>query len=156
MSKDITTVLQETAAKIFEELVFLFSFPADNAGFDQSAPFAVSMISFSGPFSGTLVMKLSDKMLPELAANMLGLEAQDELTIDDHFGSLTETLNIICGNFLPEIAGKKEVFDIDPPKVISEDDVLKSQNDQATTCRVVLKFEKGLCELKLFINSWMA
>lgn len=155
MNNDITTVLHQTAVKIFEELVFLFVLPIDDVGTEQSDPQALSMITFSGPLSGTLVMKLSTKILPELAANMLGVEEQEEISLDDQFGSLTETLNIICGNFLPELAGKNEVFNIDPPMIVSLDEVLEIQSQQTATAKVRLALEDGVCELDLFLNSLM-
>lgn len=155
MSNDITTVLHQTAVKIFEELVFLFFLPIDDTATEQSDPQALSMITFAGPFSGTLVIKMSTKILPELAANMLGIEDQEEISLDDQLGALTETLNIICGNFLPELSGKKEVFSLDPPTIASLEEVLVIQSQQTATSKVRLALDEGICELDLFINSLM-
>jgi len=155
MSKDITTVLHQTAVKIMEELVLLFFLPADDTAVKKADPMTTAVVTFSGPFSGTLVMKLSTKILPVLAANMLGADDHEEIALDDQFGSLTETLNIICGNFLPELAGKKKVFDIDQPKMASKEELHRIRSEQAATSKVLLKFEDGLCEFNLFINSWL-
>ena len=155
MSKDIATVLSQTAARILEELVFLFTSPVDESAVHETEAVAISKVTFTGPLSGTLVMKLSSRVLPELTTNMLGLDSSDEVTMEDQLGSLTETLNIICGNFLPELAGKREVFDIGQPLVITENEASGFFGGNATASHVFLALEDGLCQLDLFINSWM-
>lgn len=155
MIEDIATVLRQTAAKILEELVFLFTMPADESDVQQSDAMTITKVTFTGPLSGTLVLKMSNSVLPELTANMLGLDNTDELTMEDQLGSLTETLNIICGNFLPKLASEKEVFDIGQPLVINESEASDFHNDNATTSNVLLALEDGLCQLDLFINSCM-
>ena len=155
MSEDIATVLGQTAARILEELVFLFTTPVDDPEAKQTDAMTATKVTFTGPLSGTLVMRLSNRVLPELTANMLGLDNHDDITLEDQLGSLTETLNIICGNFLPELAGKKEVFDIGQPMVITENDVSDFHNGNMTISHVILGLEEGLCRLDLFINSWM-
>jgi chemotaxis protein CheX len=153
MSAKIKTILSHTAVKTFEELVFLFAFDEDEAGSGPTDPAVTARVSFSGFFSGTLVMKLSAKILPELTTNMLGVDEHEGTTLDQQCDALKETLNIVCGNLLPEIAGTQEIFDIDPPVIVAEDGAIKKSNERNPTCKVRLALEEGSCELFLFIDD---
>lgn len=153
MSEKIRTILSRVAVKTFEELVFLCAFDEDEANTGQIDPAVAARISFSGFFSGTLILKLSAKILPQLTTNMLGMDEQEETTLDQQYDALKETLNIVCGNLLPEIAGTQEVFNIDPPTIAAEDGVIKKGNRPNSICKITLALEEGSCELFLFIDD---
>jgi CheY-specific phosphatase CheX len=153
MSEKIKTILSHIAVKTFGELVFLFAFDEDEASTGQTDPAVTARISFSGFFSGTLVMKLSAKILPQLTTNMLGVDEQEETTLDQQYDALKETLNVVCGNLLPEIAGTQEVFNIDPPAIVAEDKVIKKSNGPNPICKATLALEEGTCELFLFTDE---
>jgi len=153
MSEKIKTILSRIAVKTFGELVFLFAFDEDEANTGQTDPAVAARISFSGFFSGTLVMKLSAKILPQLTTNMLGVDEQEETTLDQQYDALKETLNVVCGNLLPEIAGAQEVFNIDPPAIVAEDKVIKKSNGPNPICKATLALEEGTCELFLFTDE---
>ncbi len=61
-------------------------------------------------------------MCPEIAANVLGLEPDDEFVRERPGDSLKELLNVTCGNLLPALAGEEPVFDLTVPelRVITE------------------------------------
>jgi CheY-specific phosphatase CheX len=153
MSEEIKTILSRTAVKTFEELVFLFAFTDDDADAGRTAPTVAARVSFSGAFSGTLIMRMPLEVLPELTANMLGVNEQKETTPDQQYDALKETLNVICGNLLPAIAGRQAIFDIDPPQVIQEDETLKNINRQNPICQVTLALDEGACDLFLFADD---
>ena len=153
MSEKIKTILSRTAVKTLEELVFLFAFEADETDNGQAEPAVAARVSFSGVFSGTLVMKLSAKILPDLTTNMLGIDEQEETTLDQQYDALQETLNVVCGHLLPEIAGTREVFSIHPPAIVAEDGALKKSIRPNPTCKVTLALEEGSCEFFLFIDG---
>jgi CheY-specific phosphatase CheX len=153
MSEKIKTILSRAAVKTFEELVFLFAFDEDEAQNWHTEPAVAAGISFSGFFSGTLIIKLSAKILPQLTTNMLGVDEQEETTLDQQYDALKETLNVICGNLLPEIGGMQEVFNMDPPTIVAEDGVIKRNNRRNPVCKVNLALEEGSCELLLFTDD---
>ena len=153
MSEKIKTILSRIAVKTFEELIFLCAFDEDEANTGQIDPAVAAGISFSGFFSGTLIMKLSAKILPQLTTNMLGVDEQEETTLDQQYDALKEALNVVCGNLLPEIAGRREVFNIDPPVIVAEDGVAKKSNSRNPICKITLALEEGSCELSLFTDD---
>ena len=153
MSEKIKTILSRIAVKTFEELVFLCAFDEDESYTAQIDPAVAAKISFSGFFSGVLIMSLSAKILPQLTTNMLGVDEQEETTLDQQYDALKETLNVVCGNLLPEIAGTQEVFNIDPPTIVAEDGVIKKSNGRNPICKINLALEEGSCEFFLFADD---
>lgn len=153
MCEKTKTILSRTAVKTFEELAFLFAFAKDEADPRQADQTVAARVSFAGFFSGSLVMKLPVNVLPELTANMLGLDEQEETTLDQQYDALKETLNVVCGNLLPEIAGTQAVFNIDSPEIVAEAETITKSFGQNLTCKVTLVLEDEPCELFLFMDD---
>ncbi len=151
----LAAALYQAASSSFEELAF-FSTTADGKVLENSDDTAnartCAIISFSGSGTGTLVLIATDKMLPELAANMLG-EAETLLSVDEQKDALGELANIICGNVLPDVGGERAVFDLAPPSVTNYAGVLESAamglRPVATACLV---FALGHAEAHLFLD----
>ena len=98
-------------------------------------------------------MKVSTEALHELAANMLGVDEDDETTSGQQYDALKETLNVICGNLIPAIAGGLEIFDIDPPEILTDGDTLEKGSDHKLMSKVKLMLEDGQCDLFLFTDE---
>ncbi|MBW2099630.1 MAG: chemotaxis protein CheX, partial [Deltaproteobacteria bacterium] len=128
------------------------AFPEDEGNeIQQDSAVAVS-IAFRGPFSGFLSVTVSKQVLPELTANILGVD-EEETTSDQQHDALKETINIICGNLLPAIFGKQLIFDIDPPKIISSAEAIKKKDESKTAPMVKLALDNGQCDLLLFVDG---
>ena len=153
MDEQLEKTLSNIAIETFEKLAFLFAFAADEAETGQPGSGVAASVSFSGFFSGTLIMKVSAEALPELAVNMLGVDGDDETTLDQQNDALKETLNVICGNLLPAIAGNREVFNIGSPEILTDGDMLEKDNDRKLIGKVKLTLEDGPCHLFLLSDD---
>ena len=153
MDQQLEKTLSDIAADSLEKLAFIFAFPAEEADTGQPDSMVTASVSFAGSFSGLLVMKVSTESLPELAGNMLGVDEDEETTLDQQHDALKETLNVICGNLLPEIAGRQEVFHIDSPQIVAVEQAIESNHDRSSTYHARLDLEDGQCELFLFIDG---
>jgi CheY-specific phosphatase CheX len=108
--------LYQVAANTLEALAMMFLVTEDEAPIKgASETDQIVSVSFDGPFSGRLTLRVSESMLIELAANMLGLMDADDATIDQRHDALRELSNVICGNLLPKLAGVDPVFNIHQP-----------------------------------------
>lgn len=119
MTHNHSEQLLEVAGETLEQLAFVFSFP------DESDPDALweaevagARVAFSGPLQGELLLAISPAAVPELTANMLGLDDGAVPPEDQQLDALKEALNVICGNLLPRIGGAEAVFDIQPPEIL--------------------------------------
>jgi chemotaxis protein CheY-P-specific phosphatase CheC len=149
--------MSQVAIDTLEKLAFMFAF-SDEGGEDLPRDSAVAgSISFTGPFSGTLLVTMSIEVLQELAGNMLGLDDGEETTQDHRSDALKETMNVICGNLLPAIAGDEVIFDIGVPKVIPADQEMKKgagvPDGLAPSAEVNLDLDEGQCVLFLFLDG---
>ena len=152
MKPQLSDILLHVAEETLENLAFMFSFPGEEENGEDGGTTLVLGVNFSGSFTGRMTMKISSGALPEIAANMLGLE-EDETTEADQRDAAAEALNVICGNLLPRIAGKQAIFNITSPEVVREGTPEKAGSTGELHARANLSLEGGACELSLQIDG---
>jgi len=154
MNQRNNEILSGVAADTLEQLAFLFSFPGDGRSETDLDSALAARVLFTGPFSGALLIIVSDPVLSELTSNMLGVDSEQETTADQKDDALKETINVICGNLLPAVAGKESVFDMDAPKIIRDPEEIKAAvekyNGEPPTSTAMLDIDGELCGLYLF------
>lgn len=150
MENQIENSLFRVSTEVLEKLAFMFSFPEEDP--EEIAPETqvVASVDFSGPVNGRLVLGVSTNILPELSSNMLGID--DEPTAEEQFDALKELLNVICGNLLPVIAGKKIVFNVEAPVVHQQGDMGIPEN-MPKAASVRLDIEDEPCDISLFMDG---
>lgn len=147
MNQQLETALWQAAARTFEEFSFLFPNPQTSQC--DNPPYAAAIIHFHGLFEGTLEITASAELLPVLACNMLGTD--ETPTANLQRDALGEIANVVCGNFLPDLAGTQAVFQIEAPQVVTGPDVVRQQG--MPTTRLKLSFDEGESEIRLFLNQ---
>jgi CheY-specific phosphatase CheX len=147
---DLNQTLSRTAEEVFESLAFVL--PAfDPAEADAADPgeTVTARIEFSGAFDGTLTLTASAALLPEISVNMLGLDFGEAPSPEVQQDAFAELLNVICGNLLPELAGREAVFDVAAAEVAGAPPAGESE-PAAPVARARLALEGGWAELALF------
>lgn len=152
MREKLKNILSRVAVMTLEQLAFIFAFPEDEGNEIQQDSAVAVIIAFRGPFSGFLSVITSKQVLPELTANILGVD-EEETTLDQQYDALKETINIICGNLLPAIFGKQLIFDIDSPKIIPPAEAIKEKDEYKAASMVKLALDDGQCDLFLFVDG---
>ncbi len=157
MSAELEAIMSQVAIDTLEKLAFMFAFSDEGEEGRPWDSMVAGSVSFTGPFSGTLVMAISIEVLQVLAANMLGLDDGEETTQDHRSDALKETINIICGNLLPAIAGDEVVFDIGVPGILPADQEMKKgagiPDGLDPSAKVTLDLDEGQCVLFLFLDG---
>jgi len=147
MSNKLETELYRAAALTFEELSYLLPTPEmDEQQLNAQIEASVS-VDFEGPFSGKLLLKVYGGLLPIIAANMLGEEEAPSQS--QQYDALGEIANVICGHMLPGIAGSKDIFHVNPPK-------LADSTDLPPVAEVQLGLGLGRADLLLFVSRYPA
>jgi hypothetical protein len=151
MSRSTAKALFNAAAMTFEELGFMFPV-SDLDELQLYAPAeAAAQVDFAGPFSGSLVVRVCGGILPILTANMLGdVEQHSEQLQQDALG---EIANIICGNLLPEIAGREEVFHLSAPSPCFGSQSEQGLAAQLPAAEARVGLEQGRADLFLYVNQ---
>lgn len=138
--------LYQAAVLTFEELGFMFPVerqPAEQLSQEASVCIGVK---FSGKISGQVVLQIENAILPTIAANMLGaddLEFEREIQLD----ALGELTNVICGNTLPAIAGKQEIFRLSPPRTLMQTEI-----NECPVAVAYLDVEENKADVMLYID----
>jgi CheY-specific phosphatase CheX len=153
MNDKIDNKISKIAAETLDKLAFMFASPYDPEDSIQEDPDKGVSASFNGPFSGTLAMKVSEKLLSEIAGNMLGVDDEDEIAPDDKIDALKETINVICGNILPAIGGKQAVFNIGAPEIIPKGEDIKVKDGEKLISDISLTLDEGRCDIVLLVNG---
>jgi CheY-specific phosphatase CheX len=153
MEQQIKNILTVVANETLEKLAFLFAFPDDERRNDGPPPAVTGRVDFNGFFSGSLIMRVSNSVVPEIAVNMLGLDDDSEISVDAQHDAFKEIINVICGNLLPAIAGNQVEFSIRPPVILAEGRTpieLKADNRM---CVVRLMLEDGFGDIYFFADD---
>ena len=157
MSAKLEERMSQVAIDTLEKLAFMFAFSDEDGEGRSEGSMVTGSVAFTGPFSGTLVVTISIEVLRELAANMLGFDDEEETTEDHRSDAFKETMNIICGNLLPAIAGNDVIFDIGVPGVLPADREMKEgagiPGGHEPSAKVNLDLDEGQCILFLFLDG---
>ncbi len=149
MAEDPNPILRQESIDTLEKLAFIFAYPDEEREVHGDGPYMAARVAFEGPFGGELVIVMAAAALPELAANMLGIETE-EAADDQQQDALKEALNVICGNLLPAWAGKDSLFNIQAPEILAPDTVASLKHEGAPTAVARLALDNGWCDLLLF------
>jgi CheY-specific phosphatase CheX len=118
MSDDRKAVLTQVFTEVLEQLAFMFAEPPEDSSPDLGENGIVqASMGFHGPFNGEIDLVVPRGMCEELAANVLGLDPEDEMVVRAPFDALKELLNVTCGNVLTTLAGDVPIFDLTIPEI---------------------------------------
>lgn len=109
-----------TFLEVVEQLTFMFGEPAPKASLlDADGDYVLAELSFTGDVTGTLSLAVPGECVPEIAANILGLEPEEMESSSMAPDSLGEMLNVICGHVIMAVAGNGADFRLGSPRVVA-------------------------------------
>ncbi|MBK7189183.1 MAG: chemotaxis protein CheX [bacterium] len=118
MRDDVLTSVSATFLEVVEQLTFMFGEPAAKSGvLDADGDYVLAQLDFTGDVTGRLSLAVPADCVPEIAANILGLEPEEMEASTMAPDSLGEMLNVICGHVIMAIAGKGADFRLGGPEV---------------------------------------
>ncbi len=141
--------LRKIVSDSMEKLAFMF-FASDALREPILFQDAVTAeVSYTGVFSGRLAVVMAEPVLKELAANMLGIDSE-ELELNHLHDALMETVNIICGNWLPIEGGDEAVFHIGSPRVLSPSEAEAVLTGQMPSVLEKMSVDEEPCDIYFF------
>jgi len=142
---------------VLADLAFMFTDevgeppPQDDA--DPTGPVLLeTTISYHGPTSGTLTLRCPHEFAVLLAANLLGVDPEDEDSSRKARDAVGEFMNIVCGQFITAVHGTEQVFDLTLPQtrelpVFAEEAADRCSGEQSEVLRCALVVEGHWVEL---------
>jgi len=128
MKKILMTAVKTSISEVMETMFFL---PVE---FGQESILAQSgidkdnfacQLTFTGDASGRLIIMAPKSLVAEMAENFMG-EAKGLLTDEHLSGTLTEMLNMVCGNALSK-TDSKVPFELGIPEMINASEVSEKE-----------------------------
>ena len=116
MNNDSRELIKNVFCDILERVAFLFGDPVEKCELEGGLQkYMCANIDFAGPESGHVALVVPAELCEEIAANVLGLEPDDELVQEGAGDALKELLNVTCGHLLTSLLGTTMVFDLSSP-----------------------------------------
>jgi chemotaxis protein CheY-P-specific phosphatase CheC len=149
MSESDKELLRDVFAEVVENLAFMFTEePEEDAMLSAEGGWVCARMNFMGPFTGALALAVPVEMCPEITANVLGLDPEDELVTDQPYDALKELLNVTCGNVLIAMAGEDPVFDLTVPEVTRLDpDAVRAFRESPETVVCIVDENPAMLQL---------
>lgn len=120
MNNDQRAIIRGSLCDILENFAFMFAEAPDDHKAPDEPCLAVRM-SFAGPLSGTALLAVPASLAAELAANVLGVDPEEQDNPLMAMDALKELLNVATGNFVTALAGEMPVFDLSIPERVEFD-----------------------------------
>jgi CheY-specific phosphatase CheX len=124
------TAMKTSISEVMETMFYLpVEFSVESAfgqsGMDECRPNMACRLKFSGDVSGYFMLVVPKSLLSEATENFMG-KSQKDLGEEHLLGTLTEILNMACGNALKK-TGSKIPFELDIPEVMDASQILPAQ-----------------------------
>ncbi|MBN2724902.1 MAG: chemotaxis protein CheX [Deltaproteobacteria bacterium] len=117
LNKINDTILFEAVSQVFEEAVFaLLEKSEDEISWDPDT--MIASMNFKGPLSGVLYLCVPEEYSIEIAANLLGLEPDNEELEEKKSGAIKELLNMVVGIFINKVYGESQAYHLGIPSMI--------------------------------------
>src|SRR5690606_5615893 len=117
MGLSTTRTLTAIFSEVLANLAFLFTDDEEL----ETTPDEVwleTTISYHGPESGTLRFRCTRDFCVLLAANLLGIDSEDETAVRQSEDAVREFMNIVCGQFVTSMFGSDHVYNLSIPKSV--------------------------------------
>lgn len=115
---ELTTTRTLTAifSEVLANLAFLFTDDECREP-DPDEVWLETTISYHGPFTGTLKFRCARSFCVLLAANLLGIDPEDEAASSQNEDAVKEFMNIVCGQFVTSMYGSEHVYNLSIPRI---------------------------------------
>lgn len=115
MQEQKTATLTTIFSEVLASLAFMFT-DEDMVEPSPGELWLETTVTYQGPSAGTLRLRCTSEFSILLAANLLGIDPQDEQARDQARDAIGEFMNIVCGQLVTAVHGTDDVFNLSIPK----------------------------------------
>jgi len=133
----IVSKIEEVTIETLERLSFLFLNPMEGVKGGSKQDTIRIKVDFEGLYNGYMWVGVPLEAGEEIAKNMLGMD--DAIELREVEDALKECANVLCGNMLPELFGKRKIFKIHSPIMFLEE----VKEDPERTVSLLFELEDG-------------
>lgn len=116
--EDLKSIIRNVFYDVIEKSAFMFGEEVEDGEVEINYDrFVKASMKFRGDARGEISIIVPEAMCPEIAANFLGVEPEDERVKEYSEDALKELLNVTCGHVLTSVKGEKAIFDLTVPEI---------------------------------------
>ena len=150
----LSDILLESAKEIFETMIFMDLAEVTEPDQDIDGDALLGSITFRGNLEGCLSICCGTACAQSIARNMLGLDADDELTEEDTCDAIGEVANMVMGSVKKRIADSFGDIQVSIPTVISGKKLKNNLGDETTKISIMVNIEdEYVAELSLLYRK---
>ncbi|MBD3420471.1 MAG: hypothetical protein GF398_10170 [Chitinivibrionales bacterium] len=129
--QDCKDTARQVISSVLENAAFIFADPMEAGSEPQLDSWQADGVAleFKGSAGGAMHMWAGSGFSRYAAANMLGVEEDDENASRKGLDALKEILNMIVGNLLTEVYGSEPVYDLSIPRTLDKQELATDYGD---------------------------
>lgn len=112
-----TRTLTAIFSEVLANLAFMFT-DDEQTEVSPGDVWLETTISYKGPAVGTLRFRCTRSFSVLLAANLLGVDAEEATAAQQCEDAVREFMNIVCGQFVTAMHGSEDVYDLTIPRTV--------------------------------------
>ena len=150
----LSDILLESAKEIFETMIFMDLAEVTEPDQDIEGDALLGSITFKGNLEGCLSICCGTPCAQSIARNMLGLDADDELTEEDTCDAIGEVANMVMGSVKKRMADNFGDLQVSIPSVVSGKELKNNLGDIAKKVSTRINIEdEYVSELSLLYRE---
>lgn len=150
----LSDILLESAKEIFETMIFMDLAEVTEPDQDIEGDALLGSITFRGSLEGCLSICCGTSCAQSIARNMLGIDADDELTEEDTCDAIGEVANMVMGSVKKRMADNFGDLQVSIPSVVSGKELKNNLGDIAKKVSTRINIEdEYVSELSLLYRE---
>ncbi len=145
--------LIDSASEVFETMMFmaLEKIPPEEAEISEDT--LLSSITFTGALEGCLAICCASQDAKVIAANMLGMEPEDDISMEDICDAMGEVSNMVLGSIKKRIADAVGEITVSIPCTVSGKMLDTSLGEKANMTEEFVNLDGSLVKFQFFYKD---
>ncbi len=129
----LNEALLDGAKEVFETMIFIDIEKSDDSNHAIEGDSLLGSITFTGNLEGCLTICCGTDCAKAIAANMLGMEPDEQVSDEDVCDAIGEVTNMVMGSLKSRIQDNFSKIDVSIPTVVSGQAIENSLGEKATS-----------------------
>jgi len=150
----LNTAVLEGAKEVFETMIFMGLEEASEPDKTVGGDCLLGSITFKGDLEGCLAICCGRECAKNIAANMLGMDASEEISANDINDAIGEVANMVMGSVKSRIQENVGSLEVSIPSVVRGRELQNSLGDGAGKILIKVSIEdEYIAELSLLFRE---
>lgn len=145
--------LIESASEVFETMMFMALEKISPEEAQMAEDTLLSSITFTGALEGCLAICCASEDAKIIAANMLGMEPEDDISLEDICDAMGEVSNMVLGSIKKRIADVVGEIMVSIPCTVSGKMLDTSLGESSNMTEEFVNLDGSLVKFQLFYKN---